>query len=157
MKVLLLILALTAGVVAQEPIEGITDWKFIKEVSGKIPNHPGLTVEVYAARFSHGNGKIKLITRFDFPNGAPVGVFKNNVPVGFDISSINRMIFKWEFNCDTLMMKAVKNSGEVVQFNGKRHKSKEPPFRVDAGNLFVGYFCERPSAPSKTPPKLKTK
>lgn len=157
MKVLLLILALAVSVSAQEPVEGITDWKFIKEVSGKIIGHPELTVEVYAARFSTGNGKIKLITRFDFPNGAPVDVFRHNVPVGFDVSSIKRMIFKWEFNCNTLVMKAVKNSGEVIQFNGKRHKSKEPPFNVDSGNLFVNYFCERPSTPSTKTPTLKQK
>ncbi|CAN5860802.1 hypothetical protein BH18ACI4_BH18ACI4_23820 [soil metagenome] len=84
----------------------------------------------------------------------PTDIFRDNAPAGFDISSISRIVFKAEFNCDTLVMKAVNKSAEIYQFNGKRLKSKEPPFSVDTGHIFVNYFCER-GGPATTAPKLK--
>jgi hypothetical protein len=144
MKALLLILALTISVSAQ------TDWKLIKEMSGEIPDHPGLTAEFYAAEIARGDSLVKLLIRMDFPWGAPKFP-KATYPTGFDASSISRFEFKVEFNCDTLVMKPVNGSSEVYQFNGKRHKSKEPPFPLDAGHVFVTYFCERGEAPTKAP------
>lgn len=144
MKPLLLILLLAASASAQ-------DWKEIKEMSGEIPNHPGLSVEFYAAEIARGDQKVKLMVKAEFPNGAPVDVFRGTVPFGFDISSVNKLVFKVEFNCDTLVMKTIKNSGELYQFNGTKHKTKEPPFGVNEGHVFVSYFCERGKKPTSAP------
>lgn len=146
MKALLLILVVSVS--AQE-------WKLIKEMSGEIPDHPGLTIQTHAAEIARGDDIIKLKVRFSFPDGAPFEMFRKNAPPGFDLSSISYFIFKAEFNCDTLVMKAVNNSGEVYMANGRRHKSKEPPFNVDAGNIFVKYFCEREESKPTRPPTLK--
>lgn len=144
MKPLLIILLLAITTTAQ-------DWKPIKEMTGEIPNHPGLTAQVYAAEIARGDGLVKVLFRVDYPEGAPVSVFRNNVPVGFDVSSINRIVLKFEFNCDTLVMKTTNESATVYQFNGKKHKSKEPPFTVGSGNMWSRYFCERGEAPTKAP------
>lgn len=144
MKPLIVILCLAFSAHAQ-------DWKLIKEMSGDIPNHSGLTVETYGAEIARGEETVKLLMRIDFPNGAPYAMFRDNVPRGFDVSSISQMTFKAEFNCKTLVMKPVGGTGKVYQFNGKKHKSKEPPFNLDAGHIFVNYFCERGEVPTKAP------
>lgn len=120
-------------------------------MSGDIPNHPNLTIEVYASEIARGEDTVKLILRADFPNGAPVDLFRQNAPFGFDISSISRMVFKAKFNCKTLTMTTVSNSGEIYQFNGKKLKSKEPPFAVKEGDIFEKYFCERGEKPTQAP------
>ena len=146
MKTLLLMLLLTITATAQT-----SDWKLIKEMSGDIPNHPGLTVEVYASQIARGDNVIKLMVKAEFPGGAPADLLKANAPHGFDISSISRMVFKTEFNCETLTMKTVNGSGEIYQFNGKRFKSKEPPFTIESSHVFAQYFCEQGLAPTKAP------
>lgn len=157
MKPILLILCLALSVSAQADVLGIKNWVAIKEMTGPIPNHPGLVVQSYAAEIARGDDKIKLLFRADFPLGAPVDLFKKNVPAGFDVSSIGRMAFRLDFNCATLVMKTVNNSGEIYQINGRRYKSKEPPFKIESGNVFARYFCEGKNAPSTSPPKLKPK
>lgn len=149
MKALLLILLLS-------PAQDL-DWKLIKEMSGDIPNHPGITVETRAAEIARGEETVKLTLRIDFPEGAPHDLFKDNTPHGFDVSSIARFVFKAEFNCRTLTMKAVRNEGSVYQFNGRKHKSKEPPFNLNSGHIFVNYFCERGAPAPLTAPTLKGK
>lgn len=151
MKTLLLILIFYSAGMAQEP-----EWKLIKEMSGEIPDHPGLTIEFYAAEVSRGDDLVKLLLRMNMPWGAPRDIFKPAFPPGFDISSVTRIEAKAEFNCDTLVMKVKKNSSEVYQFNGRRLKSKEPPFTVEQSNVFVRYFCERGPAPT-TKPRLVAK
>ena len=150
MKTLILIVALAVSVSAQ------TEWKQIKEISGDVPNHPGLTWQTHAAEIARGGQRLKLKVRFSFPNGAPVELFRKNAPAGFDISSISHLIVRADFNCDTLVMKPVGNSGEIYMRNGKRHKSKESPFNVAAGHVFVKYFCERQEAKPIAPPTLRS-
>jgi hypothetical protein len=151
MKPLFLILILAFTAHAQKP----EDWKLIKEMSGEIPNHPGLTVNWYAAEIARGDNLVKLIVKAEFPGGAPR--FEGaTYPHGFDPTSITRMEMKSEFNCDTLTFKAVKGSSDVYQFNGKKLKSQETPFPLSAGHIFVQYFCERGEAP-KIAPTLKPK
>lgn len=150
MRALLLILLLTVSAQAQQ-LEDIKDWKLIKEMSGEIPDHPGLTIEMYAAQIARGDSRVKLIVKAEFPGGAPRDLLKDHVPHGFDASSISTMVFKVEFDCDTLTVKAVNNSGEIYQFNGKRYKSKEPPFTIESGHILSQYFCERGTAPTKAP------
>jgi hypothetical protein len=152
MKPLFLILILAFTAQAQTP----QDWKFIKEMSGEIPDHPGLTVNWYAAEIARGNNIVKLLLRFDMPGGAPADLFKGAASPGFDISSITRVEAKIEFNCDTLVVKPVSGSSDVYQFNGKKLKSKEPPFVVGSEHIFSQYFCERGDAP-KVAPTLKPK
>ena len=153
MKPLLLILLLAFTASAQT-----TDWQLIKEMSGEIPDHPGLTMNVYASQIARGDSVVKLQLKAEFPGGAPMDVLKDNAPHGFDISSISTMIFKSEFNCDTLVMKTVNGSGEVYQFNGKKYKTKEPPFKIESGHIFAQYFCEQPASITSTgPPVLKRK
>lgn len=125
-------------------------------MSGDIPNHPGLTIEIYAAQIARGDNHVKLRFKAEFPGGAPIDLFKDNAPHGFDVSSISRMEFRGEFDCDTLVMRSVNGSGEIYQFNGKKFKSKEPPFKLDSSHIFSQYFCEQPSAPTSGPPKLPT-
>lgn len=149
MKALLLILLLAPSVYAQLPTDDL-DWKLIQEMSGEIPNQPGITMEVYGARIMRGNDLVKLSVRFDFPFGAPVDVFKGSVSRGFDVSSVTRMAFKIEMNCKTLTVKPI-GGGHIYQFNGKRHKSKEPPFKIASGHIFASYFCEQGEKPTKAP------
>lgn len=155
MRILSLILALTVSVSvsAQDirEIEKIKDWKLIKEMSGEIPNHPGISLEMYAAQIARGEDIVKLAFRADFPNGAPVALFRENAPRGFDISSIVRFVGKLEFNCATLEIKPSGGSGYIYQFNGKRLKSKEPPFTIPSGHVFAQYFCERGTPPTQRP------
>lgn len=153
MKTLFLILAfaILALTPQQLPTDDL-DWKLIKEMSGEIPNHPGQTVEVRGAQIARGNELVKVSVRFDFPWGAPVGVFKNStVPRGFDLSSISRIQLRIELNCKTLEIKPVNNSSDVYQFNGKRLKSKEAPIKIGSGHIFAQYFCEQGEAPKKAP------
>ena len=126
------------------------DWKLIKEMSGDIFNQKGLTANTYAARIARGNELVKLSIRIDYPQGAPVSVFKDHAPRGFDISSIASMVFRIELNCKTLTIKP-KGGGEVYQFNGKRHKSKEVPFKIESSHILAVYFCEQGEAPTKAP------
>ena len=148
MKTLLLILCLATSAAAQQ------DWKLLKEMSGDIPDHPGLTVEAYASEIRRGEDRVRLQVKIEFPGGAPRDMLQPYVPWGFDASSITRMVAKIDFNCKTLEVRPVNGSAEVYQFNGKKHKSKEPPFKIDYGHIFAIYFCERGTTP-KTPPKLK--
>ena len=149
MKPLLLILLFAFTASAQ-------NWKPIKEMSGEIPNHPGLTIEIYAAQIERGDNVTKLRIRFDFPWGSPGDLLKENVPWGTDPTSISRVEGGFEFNCKTLIVKPDKASADVYQFNGKKFKSKEPPFSLDSGHILFQYFCEQPSASVSTgPPVLK--
>lgn len=153
MKALLLILALTVTAYAQaEP-----EWRLIKEMSGEFTGYPGFPVKTYGASVSRGNDLFTISIRFDFPDGVPFELAKGHVPTGFDASSIVRIESRIELNCKTLVVKMRKQSSDVYQFNGKRHKSKETPFQIPPVHVLAAYFCERPSAPSNTPPKLKTK
>jgi tetratricopeptide (TPR) repeat protein len=67
------------------------DWKLIKEMSGEIPDHPGFTLEFRVAEIARGNDLVKLLMRVDMPGGAPVDLFRDNVPRVFDVSSFNRI------------------------------------------------------------------
>lgn len=140
MKVLLLILIL------QSP-----QWIQIKEMSGPVPDHPGITVEFYAREIKRSNDRVRLLVRADFPGGAPVNLFKGNAPSGFDISSISRFEGRVELDCRSLTVKPMSGSADLYQFNGKKHKSKEPPFNIQDGHIFEKYFCERGSAPTVAP------
>jgi hypothetical protein len=151
MKPLLLILCLAFVASAQTP-----DWKFIKEMSGDIPNHQGLTIEFYAAEIARSGSGVKLLLKAEFPGGAPVDLFRDNAPSGFDISSVSRIVVQLKFNCDSLIVKPIKGSAEIYQFNGNHIKSKEPPFGLDTGHVFVNYFCEQGEKPTIAP-KLKQK
>lgn len=158
MKPLLLILALAFSVSAQDikEIEKIKNWKLIKEMSGEVPNHPGLTVEFRAAEIARGDDVVKLIWRMDFPWGSPGDLLKEHVPHGFDPTSISRVESRVELNCKTHVVNPVTNSADVYQFNGKQHKSKEQPFSVKSWDIFFTYFCEQGEAPTKAPTlKLK--
>jgi len=153
-RVLLLIALLGCAANAQE-IKTELNWKPLKELSGTVPAHPGLSVEVYAAEIARRDEGVKLIMRFDFPWGAPRDFV--NVPASeFDITSLSRFQARLDFNCSTLTVKAIGGSGEVFQFNGKRHKTKEPPFQIPDGHVFSQYFCEKGEAPT-TAPKLTPK
>lgn len=147
MKTLLLFLLLTPY---QLPTDDL-DWKLITEMSGEIPSHPGLTVKVYGAEIARGDDLVKLSVRFDFPWGAPADIFKDSAPRGFDISSVERIDGKIELNCKTLVVRAIKASANVYQFNGKKHKSKEPPFTIESGNILALYFCEQGEKPTSAP------
>lgn len=147
MKPLLLILALTVTCAAQDNLE----WKPIMEMSRYVPDHPGVMIITYGAKIARGGDKVKLSMRFSFPQGAPVGIFKDNVPHGFDISSISRVESRIELNCKTLAVKPLGKSAEIYQFNGKKHKSKEPPFKIESGNVLARYFCEQGERPTVAP------
>lgn len=147
MRALLLILCLA--------IPQKQEWKLLKEMSGDIPDHPGITVEVYASQIARAGDRVKLQLRVEYPNGAPRDIFQPYVPWGFDASSISKMLAKVEFDCKTLIVKPVGGSAEIYQFNGKKLKSKEPPFKIDYGNIFARYFCERESESPKKAPVLK--
>lgn len=153
MKPLLLIVVLAFSVSAQDikEIEKIKDWKLIKEMSGDIPNHPGIILDLYAAEIARHDEVVKLAFRADFPNGAPMDLFKGSMPQGFDISSITRIVGKLEFNCETLQVVPLGGSAYAYQFNGKRYKSKEAPFALDSGHILFAYFCERGDTPTKAP------
>ena len=155
MKPLLLILALVFSAHAQK-LEDIKDWKLIKEMSGEVPDHAGITVEVRAAQIARGGDTIKLLWRIDYPYGAPRDIFKNVVPYGTDPTSISRIVSKIQLNCKTRVVTPLSNSAEIYQFNGKKHKSKEQPFPLETHHVVFLYFCEdEEGEPSKTPPKLK--
>jgi len=134
-----------------QKLEDVKDWKLIKEMSGEIPNHPGLMVELYAAQIARGDSTVKLILRMEYPWGAPGDIFKDAVPRGFDPTSISRVVGKVEFNCDTLVVTPLSGSAEIYQFNGKKFKSKEPPFVIGSGHIFAQYFCERGMPATKAP------
>jgi hypothetical protein len=153
MKALLLILLLAVSAQAQK-LEDIKDWKLIKEMSGEIPNHPGLTTETHAAQIARGGDLIKLVIRADYPWGAPADIFRDHVPHGFDPSSISRIEVRIELHCATHVVIPPTNSAEIYQFNGKRYKSREQPFSVESWNIFFVYFCEEGTAPTVAP-KLK--
>src|SRR4030095_16085374 len=101
MKPLLLILALAVSVSGQK-LESVKNWKLIKEMSGPIRDHPGLTIQISAPQIARGNDRVKLLIKAEFPGGAPRDIFKDNVPWGFDPSSISLLVGKLEFNCTTL-------------------------------------------------------
>lgn len=145
MRALLLIFVLT-----QAP-----DWKLIKEMSGEVPNHPGITVNFYAAEIARSDNQIRLLMKAEFPDGAPQ-IEGATYPRGFDTTSISRMEGKLKFNCDTLIVKFINGSAEIYQFNGKKLKSKELPFALNSGHILFQYFCERGERP-KTAPILKPK
>src|SRR5688572_30561389 len=135
MKPLLLILALAFSAHAQKP----EDWKFIKELSGEIPDNPGLTVEVRAAQIARGGETVKLLWRIDYPWGSPGEIFKNVVPRGTDPTSISRIVSKIQLNCQTHVVTPITNSAEIYQFNGKKHKSKEQSFPLEAYHVVFAY------------------
>lgn len=143
MKTLLLILALTVSASAQE-------WKLIKEMSGAIPKHKGLTIEFYAAEIARGDDTVKLLVRTDFPNGAP-RLEGATYPKGFDPTSITRTTSKVQFNCKTLEVRFIKDSAEIYYSNGKKFKSKEPSFALASGHIFSEYFCERGEKATEAP------
>jgi hypothetical protein len=137
MKVILTVLFLATLVHAQE-------WRPIKEMSGAIPDNPGLTMQISVAQIARGEDRIKLLLKAEFPYGAPRDLFKANVPWGFDPTSISTVIGRLDFNCTTLVVKPVKGSAEVYRFNGERFKSKEPSFAIVPEHILSQYFCERP-------------
>jgi hypothetical protein len=157
MKALILFLIITGAAYGQSVKDlDKLEWKPIKEMSGPFPNHPGITVEVFASEIARRDDGVRLRLRFDFPWGSPVGAFQGKVPHGFDPSSIQRVEAQVDFNCKTLTLTPVKKSAEVTQFNGHKTKSKEPPFAVTESHVFGSYFCERGDAP-KIAPTLKPK
>lgn len=147
MKPLLLILALAFCVSAQDT----KDWKLIKEMSGDIPDHPGLTVEVRAAQIARGDDGIKVMIRADFPWGSPDDLFRDRVPHGLDPTSISRIEGQIKLNCATRVVTPVAGSADVYQFNGKKYKSREPPFSAKSWNVAFLYFCEDGTTPIKAP------
>jgi hypothetical protein len=157
MKPILLLILLAISVSAQTEVLGIKDWKPIKEMTGPIPNHRGMAIKTYAAKIARDGDIIKLSLRMDLPNGAPVDIFKNVVPPGFDIRSIVRVEGGLKLNCKTLVVKPLGGSATISQITGQKYKTKEPPFKIDSGNILALYFCEQPSAPVTTAPKLKPK
>jgi hypothetical protein len=137
MKIILTVLFLATLAHAQE-------WRPIKEMSGPIPDNPGLIMQVSVAQIARGEDRIKLSVKAEFPYGAPRDVFKDNVPWGFDPTSISQIVGRLDFNCSTLVVKPIKGSTEVYRFNGEHFKSKEPPFSIVPTHIFSEYFCERP-------------
>lgn len=152
MRSLLLILVFAVSVSAQDikELEKIKDWQKIKEMSGEIPNHPGITIEVYAAQIARNEGVIKLWMKTEFPQGSP-RLMGSTYPDGFDPSSVSRVVFGLEFDCDKRSVKPIKNSAHVYLFSGARHKSKEHPFTLNAGHILFGYFCEKGETPLSAP------
>jgi len=144
MKVILILLLLAIPAHAQE-------WKPIKEMSGPIPDHPGITIETSASQIARGGDIVKLRFRADFPWGSPGDLVRNLVPWGFDPTSISRVEFKLLFNCQSLTVTPVTGSADVYQFNGKKHKSKEIPVQIPSGHIFAQYFCEQGSKPITAP------
>lgn len=127
------------------------DWRLIKEMSGDIPDHPGLTIETYGAEVARGDDKVKLKVRMAFPNGSPGDLLRKHVPTGIDPSSIDRVEGGIELDCKSLTVKPMKGQADVYQFNGNHFKSKEPPFKIADSHVFAQYFCEQPSTPTGTP------
>ena len=134
----------------------VIEWKSIKEMSGEIPDNPGLTILTSASQIARDGDNVKVAFRFEFPGGAPWSVFRESVPSGFDVSSISKIEGRLELDCVTRTIRAKGNSAYIYQFNGKRFKSKEPPFRVEEGNILAAYFCETGTKPTVAP-KLKPK
>lgn len=141
MRPALLILCLAFTVSAQE-------WKPIKEMSGVIAGSP---LEVSATRIARNGDVIRLLFRVDFPDGAPWEVFRNNVPSGFDVSSVSKIEGGLKLDCKTLKVKPEKGTARVYQFNGNSFKSKEPPFAINSGHIFALYFCEQGTIPTVAP------
>lgn len=152
MKPLFLILFLAFSASAQDvkQIEQIKDWKPIKEMSGDIPDHPGLTIEVSAAQIMRAEHTVKLLVKMEFPWGSP-RIPGATYPRGFDTSSISRVIFRVELNCETLRLKPLTGGADLYQFNGKHLRSEEMPLTVESGHVFEQYFCERGEVPTKAP------
>lgn len=131
-------------------IDEISDWKALEEMSGEIPNNPGLIQKVYAAQIARNNNEIKLLIRIDFPWGSPK--FPGaTYPPGFDTTSIRHILFRVGLNCETLIVKPITGSASVYRFDGKRLDSKEAPVTLESGHVFAEYFCERGEAPKKAP------
>lgn len=145
----LLILALTVLGVGQT----LQRWTAIKEMTGAIPNYPGLTIETYASEVARGDDYVKVKLRVVFPQGAPAELLRGTMPRGFDISSIERAEGRLKLSCKDLTVKPEPHT-EIYQFNGKRHRIKERAFTIPSGHILEGYFCEKGDAPSG-PPRLK--
>ena len=127
-----------------------SNWIPIKEMSGNIPNYPGITIETYASEIARDGDVIKLKVRFDFPWGVPMDWVRE---AGFN-SSISRVELGVKLDCKTLIVTPMKGSADVYQFNGKKLKSKEPPIPIKEGHVFEKYFCER-GGPATVAPTLK--
>jgi hypothetical protein len=151
MKTLILLLIITGGAYGQSVKDlDKLEWKPIKEMSGPIWGYEGLTVDVKVAAIARRDDGVKVVLRFDYPWGAPGNVFKI-YPHGFDLSSISRVVYKADVNCQSLTLTFLSNSTDVYQFNGKRHKSKEAPQTMTNQSDLVRYFCEQGSAPTVAP------
>lgn len=131
-------------------------WKQIKEMSGPIPGYPNLTIRTYASEIARGGDKVKVAMKFDFPDGTPYAMFQKNVPRGVDPSTISRAEGRIQLDCKKLEVKPEKASAMFYLTNGTQFKSKEPPFKIAAGNLLAKYFCEGESPKSTKPPILKS-
>jgi hypothetical protein len=147
LRLLLLIVLISSPATAQE-VEGITDWKFLPEMSGTAPD--GTSFRTYGTRIARGDDKVRLLMRFDFPDGAPREL-QLNVPRGWDATSVVRFLGEIEFNCASLRVKPIGGTGTIVRFDGKRSKTKEPPFAISESHIFSQYFCERGSSPAGPP------
>lgn len=144
MKPLFLILTLVFTAQAQD------GWKSIKEMSGPIPD-AGVSIKTSAAQIARGDDHVKLLVRFDFPEGAPFALLKDNVPAGFDVSTIAAVVSKVDLNCKTLVVKMAGQKGDVYLFSGKHFQSREVAFKIESGNIFATYFCEQGEKPTHAP------
>jgi hypothetical protein len=137
MKALLLVLVLTQNT---DP-----DWKRVVT---------GSNVEISVAEIARGPKQVKFWLRFDFPDGAPDGVF----PV-HGVSSVRT---EATFNCVKRTAKLTNGYGFFYDKEGNLIKKAKDRQTVKAmpdsvGQYILEYFCEQLSAPVKTAPKLKPK
>lgn len=156
MKTLLLILVLVGSAYAQE-VKNLDSlkWKPIREMSGNIPGHEGLTVEVFVAEIARREDGVRVIVRAEYPWGTPSDLFIQK-PHGFDATSFSKIVFRVDLNCNTRYAKSVSGSADGYQVTGRRLKIKEIPAVLEENHVFVDYFCERGAAPTAAP-KLKPK
>lgn len=123
------------------------EWTPIKELTGFMLSRAINTSMREIARSDDG---VKLLIRFDFPDGAPPALF-THVPAGFDMNEIVRVEGRLKLDCETMTVIPMTRSVELFTYNGTRFKSKETPFNIASGNLFAQYFCEQGESPTQAP------
>lgn len=155
MRALLLILLISFVASAQD-VKDLDDlhWKPIKEMSGDIPGHVGLTMDVYVAEIARRENGVKLLLRVDYPWGSPSDLF-TTAPKGLDKTSVSRIQGQFDFDCSTKTATPLRMV-EFFQFTGKRWKFDKFVFHPPAAETFAQYFCEQGLAPT-TKPVLKHK
>lgn len=95
---------------------------------------------------------------FRFKNGWPADICSDGsctIPKSINPADVREMRGRLAIDCARLVVTPENASGELFTANGKRYKSKEPPFFIQDGSLLASYFCERPSEKATAPPVLK--